>query len=60
MNDNATRYVDADGCMIAMSAVQEGGTVRITVKDNGAGIDPVDLPHIYRGDKSRSSVSGGK
>lgn len=60
--NNAKRYAGDDG-IIVIRAIEEDGTVKITVQDNGVGIDPIDLPHVfehfYRGDKSRTSGGGG-
>jgi len=59
---NALRYTPAGG-KIALQAAQEVGFVKLCVTDNGSGITADDLPHVfdrfYRGDKSRSRVSGG-
>jgi two-component system, OmpR family, sensor histidine kinase BaeS len=54
---NALRYTEAGG-RIALSARRQGSMVAFTVADNGAGIEPDVLPHIfdrfYRGDSARS------
>lgn len=60
--DNALRFVRPGGRIdIVMQSDQSGATV--TVSDDGAGISPADLPHVfdrlYRGDKSRSSSGTG-
>ena len=57
---NALRYTP-DGGRIVLSAQQQVGQVVLSVADNGAGIAPDALPHIferfYRGDVSRQSES---
>ena len=44
-------------------AAQEGGVVRVTVRDTGIGIGPEDLPHVfdrfYKADKSHHSRGTG-
>jgi two-component system, OmpR family, sensor kinase len=64
--DNALKFTPADGC-VELSAYREGRTaVIIEVQDNGEGIAPEALPHVfdrfYRADPARSrlrqSVSG--
>ena len=54
---NALRYT-AEGGKITLSANHKPGGVELAVTDNGAGIDPAVLPHIferfYRGDESRA------
>ncbi len=46
-----------------LSAQKENNTVHVSVLDQGPGIPPEDLPHLferfYRGDKSRARKSGG-
>lgn len=59
---NALRYT-AEGGKILLSANQPDGTIILCVKDNGNGIAPEVLPHIfersYRGDPSRSGNESG-
>jgi len=59
---NALRHT-ADGGRITIEAVGGPAEVRISVRDNGEGIAPEDLPHVfdsfYRGEKSRGRASGG-
>ena len=46
-----------------MAVYARDGGIEIKVQDNGPGIDPEDLPHIferfYRGDKSRQRDGAG-
>jgi two-component system phosphate regulon sensor histidine kinase PhoR len=60
--DNALKYTPAQG-VITIQASRQGGFVILCVEDTGAGIPPVDLPHIferfYRADKARSREMGG-
>jgi signal transduction histidine kinase len=59
---NALRYTP-DGGRIAIEASGGPAEVRISVSDNGEGIAPEDLLHVfesfYRGEKSRGRASGG-
>ena len=59
---NALRHTPADGT-ITLRAITTGDEVQVTVADNGEGINPADLPHVfertYRGEKSRSRDYGG-
>jgi signal transduction histidine kinase len=55
--DNAVKYTP-NGGRVEIGAEFLPAETRLTVRDNGIGIDPADLPRIwdrlYRGDKSRS------
>lgn len=55
--DNAIKYTP-NGGRVEVGATFSPEATRITVRDNGIGIEPQDLPRIwerlYRGDKSRS------
>jgi signal transduction histidine kinase len=59
---NALRYTP-EGGEICLAAQQERGNLILRVKDNGSGIPPDILPHIfersYRGDPSRSGDESG-
>ena len=52
-----------EGGEVRVSTEVVPGCVRLVVADNGSGIAPDDLPHVferfYRADKSRSRISGG-
>ena len=47
----------------AVNTEGAGEKVRLTIADEGPGIPPEDLPHVfeqfYRGEKSRNRASGG-
>ncbi len=59
---NALRYTP-DGGQIRLSAHPEAGAVLLAVEDNGSGIQPEAIPHIfersYRGDPSRAGNESG-
>jgi signal transduction histidine kinase len=59
--DNAIRYCPA-GSTVHLSAIQTDQTVQIYMEDDGPGIDPEDLPHIferfYRGRHANEGGSG--
>ena len=60
--DNAVKYGKQDGKVI-VSATREDGRVRVSVSDDGAGIEPIHLPRLferfYRVDEGRSREKGG-
>ena len=62
LTDNALKY-SPDGGMIAVSLREEDDRLVWRVRDNGIGIPPEDLGHIferfYRVDKARSRDTGG-
>ncbi len=60
--DNAVKYTPAGGA-ITLSVQGRDGQARLTVADQGQGIDRESLPHIfdrfYRTDESRARQTGG-
>jgi two-component system phosphate regulon sensor histidine kinase PhoR len=59
--ENALKHVPTKGGCVVVRAVHEPDAgVRVVVEDNGSGIAPKDLPHIferfYRADKSRGAA----
>ncbi len=60
--ENAIAYAPP-GTRIELTAARDGGTVVLSVRDQGPGIPPADLARIferfYRVDKARSRESGG-
>ncbi|MBP2663817.1 MAG: sasA 12 [Firmicutes bacterium] len=63
---NAIRYTASGGQVIIsteLTKLEKKDWVKVTVADNGPGIDAADLPHVfdhfYRGEKSRDRKSGG-
>ncbi|MDR1954223.1 MAG: hypothetical protein LBQ21_07110 [Clostridiales Family XIII bacterium] len=60
--ENAIKYSNA-GSSVQIGAVKEGGSIRISVRDEGIGIPPEDMDRLFerffRVDKSRSKEAGG-
>lgn len=60
--NNASKFTPTHG-LISLSARLEGPHVRICVKDNGEGIDPAFLPHMFdlfaQGDQALDRSQGG-
>jgi len=60
--DNALRYSPKGGT-ITVTASRVDSEVHVSVKDEGPGVPPDDLPHVferfYQGDKSRSGEGTG-
>jgi two-component system, OmpR family, sensor histidine kinase BaeS len=58
---NAIRYAGKGG-KISLTAALQGDRIALIVEDNGEGISPDVLPHVferfYRGDRSRNGVAG--
>ncbi len=59
---NAVRY-SPDGATVSVRVDALGDDARVWIADEGAGIAPHDLPHIferfYRADKARARATGG-
>lgn len=59
---NAINYTP-NGGQIAVTLARVGAQVELTVRDNGIGIAPKDLPHVferfYRADNARPTDKGG-
>src|SRR6185503_9890845 len=59
---NAVKFTPAGGS-VAVSAVADGDGARVTVTDDGSGIEPAALPHIFerfrQADSSMTREHGG-
>ena len=60
---NSVKYMDKESGSIVILAEDSGNYIKISVQDNGSGIDEKDIPFIfdrfYRADSSRNSKKGG-
>jgi len=60
--DNAAKYSEAPAPVV-LSAGREGEALRISVQDQGIGVEPQDLPRLFtpffRTDRSRARGTGG-
>lgn len=60
--DNALRHTGA-GQRIIVTVAEENGDALLTVRDEGSGIAPGDLPHVFdrffRADEARGRATGG-
>jgi signal transduction histidine kinase len=61
--DNALRHTPSDGRIVVELGVEADRAAVLRVRDNGEGIAPEDLPHVferfYRADGARARVTGG-
>jgi heavy metal sensor kinase len=61
--DNALRHTTADGMIRVSTGLNRAHEPELTVQDNGDGIAPEHLPHIferfYRADTARARATGG-
>jgi len=60
---NAIHCTEAGGSVVIRAESEDGQTLAVSITDDGVGIDPSDLPHVfdrfYRTDQSRSrGISG--
>lgn len=60
---NAVKYSKPEGGRIEVKESRDGGQVRVDIADDGIGIAPNDLPHVFerffRADRSRSGSGNG-
>lgn len=60
---NSVKYAHVSPLEITMKLEDAGSEIRVSLADNGVGIAPKDLPHIfdrfYRADSSRNRSTGG-
>ena len=60
---NSVKYAHVSPLEITMTVEDAGSHIRVSLADNGVGIAPKDLPHVfdrfYRADSSRNRSTGG-
>lgn len=60
---NALKFTPSGGLVQVTGRSEPADSVTVTVRDNGQGIRPEDLPHVferfYRADKARTRSAGG-
>ena len=60
---NSVKYAHVSPLEITMKVEDAGSNIRVSLADNGVGIAPKDLPHVfdrfYRADSSRNRSTGG-
>ncbi len=61
--NNSMKYMEINNGVVELHLYNEGDDVHIDISDNGKGISPKDIGHIfdrfYRSDTSRNSRTGG-
>ncbi|MBE1442146.1 ATP-binding protein [Paenibacillus sp. OAS669] len=61
--DNCVKYMDKPEKRIGLRAYEADASIVIEISDNGAGVAPEALPHIfdrfYRAEQSRNQLTGG-
>lgn len=61
--NNSVKYIDKVNGTITIDIERNNKTVKMAITDNGKGISPQDIPHIferfYRADAARTSSEGG-
>ncbi len=59
---NAVKFINQDGVIAISTRAQGHDVLYVSVEDNGPGIAPEDLPHVFdrffKGDKSRTDRKG--